>query len=246
MNDTRRPGGDQPDPLPVEPGAPCPHASGDRAAGRNLEGPAFVLLSALALALAAPAPASGQEADPADVATQDAIIEALYDVISGPAGEARDWDRFRSLFIPEGARLIPTGVDPRGNAGHTVPTCGRNVSSTPRKSPRMGRQMVRPGRELDPALPRRRALVDRHGHVGLGAPGEPDSQRAAGRLSARGWDGSGERPRPRPSDPGDRLGSFRVVEPARAGRLRPRGLAPGKAPRPHTLVSPTDPWRTTA
>jgi hypothetical protein len=46
-------------------------------------------------------------ANPADVATQDAIIAALYDVISGPAGRKRDWDRFRSLFAP-GARLIPT------------------------------------------------------------------------------------------------------------------------------------------
>ncbi|MDQ3698664.1 MAG: hypothetical protein M3373_11675 [Gemmatimonadota bacterium] len=40
-----------------------------------------------------------------DVASIDAIIEALYDVISGPAGQKRDWDRFRSLFAP-GARLI--------------------------------------------------------------------------------------------------------------------------------------------
>lgn len=46
-------------------------------------------------------------ADPADVATIDSIIAALYDVISGPAGRKRDWDRFRSLFAP-GARLIPT------------------------------------------------------------------------------------------------------------------------------------------
>lgn len=46
-------------------------------------------------------------ADPADVATLDSIIAALYDVISGPAGRKRDWDRFRSLFAP-GARLIPT------------------------------------------------------------------------------------------------------------------------------------------
>ena len=36
----------------------------------------------------------------------DAIIRALYASISGPAGEARDWDRFRSLFA-SGARLIP-------------------------------------------------------------------------------------------------------------------------------------------
>jgi hypothetical protein len=49
-----------------------------------------------------------QAANPADVATIDSIIAALYDVISGPAGKKRDWDRFRSLFAP-GARLIPTG-----------------------------------------------------------------------------------------------------------------------------------------
>ena len=48
------------------------------------------------------------EADPADVESIDAIIAALYDVISGPIGEKRDWDRFRSLFVPD-ARLIPTG-----------------------------------------------------------------------------------------------------------------------------------------
>ena len=47
-------------------------------------------------------------ANPADVATLDSIIAALYDVISGPAGRKRDWDRFRSLFAP-GARMIPTG-----------------------------------------------------------------------------------------------------------------------------------------
>lgn len=43
----------------------------------------------------------------ADVASIDAIITAAYDVISGPAGKKRDWERERSLFIP-GARLIPT------------------------------------------------------------------------------------------------------------------------------------------
>lgn len=40
-----------------------------------------------------------------DVKSLDAIIHALYEVISGPAGQKRDWDRFRSLFLP-GARLI--------------------------------------------------------------------------------------------------------------------------------------------
>jgi len=40
---------------------------------------------------------------PDDVNSLDAILKAIYDVISGPAGE-RDWNRFRSLFVPE-ARL---------------------------------------------------------------------------------------------------------------------------------------------
>ena len=45
---------------------------------------------------------------PADVRSMDAIVAALYDVISGDAGVERDWNRFRSLFYP-GARMIPTG-----------------------------------------------------------------------------------------------------------------------------------------
>jgi hypothetical protein len=50
--------------------------------------------------------AVAREANPADVSSLNSIISALYDVISGPAGKKRDWDRFRSLFAP-GARLIP-------------------------------------------------------------------------------------------------------------------------------------------
>jgi pimeloyl-ACP methyl ester carboxylesterase len=60
-------------------------------------------------------------ADPADVATADAILGALYDVISGPAGQARDWDRFRGLFAP-GGRLIPTGQRRDGQRVMTVQT----------------------------------------------------------------------------------------------------------------------------
>ncbi|MGA2370147.1 MAG: hypothetical protein ACLPPV_22730 [Candidatus Korobacteraceae bacterium] len=36
-----------------------------------------------------------------DVDTVDHLVASLYDVISGPAGK-RDWDRFRSLFLPDG------------------------------------------------------------------------------------------------------------------------------------------------
>ncbi len=46
-------------------------------------------------------------AKPADVASPEAILNAVYSVISGPQGQPRDWDRMRSLFIPD-ARLVPT------------------------------------------------------------------------------------------------------------------------------------------
>jgi hypothetical protein len=50
----------------------------------------------------------------ADVESVDGIVTAIYEVISGPAGE-RDWDRERSLFLP-GARLVPTRPLPEGGA----------------------------------------------------------------------------------------------------------------------------------
>ena len=55
-------------------------------------------------------------ANPADVKSIDSIVAALYDVISGPAGQKRDWNRFRSLFWP-GARLMPLAKPPN-KAGH--------------------------------------------------------------------------------------------------------------------------------
>lgn len=58
------------------------------------------------------------DAAPSDVFSLDAILAALYDVISGPAGETRDWDRFRSLFAP-GARLIPA-AHPQGEPSRAV------------------------------------------------------------------------------------------------------------------------------
>lgn len=50
-------------------------------------------------------PVERTPADPEDVSSTDAIISAYYDSISGSAGVERDWNRFRSLFIPE-ARFI--------------------------------------------------------------------------------------------------------------------------------------------
>ena len=76
------------------------------------------------LLLVAPAAVAQPAADvptpvPEDVTSVDAILAALYEVISGSAGEERDWDRMRSLFYP-GARLIPTGLRPDGHPGARV------------------------------------------------------------------------------------------------------------------------------
>src|SRR5512139_5410 len=57
-----------------------------------------VILITLATALSISAMAQTKEPNPADVASPEAIITAVYDVISGDAGVARDWDRFRTLF----------------------------------------------------------------------------------------------------------------------------------------------------
>ncbi|MEO7538609.1 MAG: hypothetical protein ABIV21_01150 [Pyrinomonadaceae bacterium] len=54
------------------------------------------------------AAAQVKEADPKDVASIDAIMTAVYAVISGDAGQPRNWDRFRSFFHKD-ARLIPAG-----------------------------------------------------------------------------------------------------------------------------------------
>jgi hypothetical protein len=58
-------------------------------------------------------------ARPADVASVDAILAALYDAISGPAGQKRDWDRMRSLFHPD-ARLVPMVKGRDGSGMHTM------------------------------------------------------------------------------------------------------------------------------
>jgi hypothetical protein len=52
-------------------------------------------------------------ARPGDVDTIEHILAAVYDVISGPAGASRDWDRFLSLYY-SGARLIPSRRDDKG------------------------------------------------------------------------------------------------------------------------------------
>lgn len=48
-----------------------------------------------------------------DTSSPASLVGALYDVISGPADEPRDWDRFRRLFQP-GARVMAFTTLPDG------------------------------------------------------------------------------------------------------------------------------------
>ena len=71
---------------------------------------------------------------PADVASADAIIAALYDANTILVDQKRDADRFRSLFVL-GARLMPTIRPPNGGTGviriQTVDDYIRQASSGP-------------------------------------------------------------------------------------------------------------------
>ena len=44
-----------------------------------------------------------------DVSTLDGILKAFYEVISGPAGQPRDWKRDRTLYAPP-ALMVPTAI----------------------------------------------------------------------------------------------------------------------------------------
>jgi hypothetical protein len=52
-------------------------------------------------------------ARPEDVGSLDGIIKAFYDVVSGPAGQPRQWGRDRTLYLPD-IRFVETGVDKTG------------------------------------------------------------------------------------------------------------------------------------
>jgi hypothetical protein len=58
-------------------------------------------------------PLPAVEAQAEDVATIDAVIATYYASLSGPKGQARDWDRYRSLFIPD-ARCVMIRPGPNG------------------------------------------------------------------------------------------------------------------------------------
>lgn len=72
-----------------------------------------LVLILLCLPFGLSAQEEGFKMDQKDVSSIDGLIEALYDVISGPAGEPRNWDRFRGLFTKD-ANLCALGKDKEG------------------------------------------------------------------------------------------------------------------------------------
>jgi hypothetical protein len=67
--------------------------------------------------------------NPADVDTVEHLMASLYDVISGPAGQQRDWARFRSLFLPDARMGV---IRPPGAATADKPaTNGDAILFTP-------------------------------------------------------------------------------------------------------------------
>lgn len=72
-------------------------------------------LITLALSLAWITTAHAQVPSDGDVASPEAIVSAAYESISRAPGEPFDWDRFRSLFLPE-ALLLPNIEQTGGDA----------------------------------------------------------------------------------------------------------------------------------
>ncbi|TNE60355.1 MAG: nuclear transport factor 2 family protein [Sphingomonadales bacterium] len=81
------------------------------------------LLLSFAAAVLAPMPAMADDdaVEEGLTMTEEAqvrqAVDAIYAVISGPAGQPRDWDRMRALMT-EDARLTPIGAE--GHRSHSI------------------------------------------------------------------------------------------------------------------------------
>lgn len=63
-----------------------------------------------------------------DVSSVDGMIHAFYDIVSGPAGEPRNWERDRSLYVPGFQfAILP---DDAGPAGFHSPEAFAEMSSS--------------------------------------------------------------------------------------------------------------------
>lgn len=68
------------------------------------------------------------KAKPEDVSSVDALIRTYYESTAGEPNQPRDWDRFRSLFLPQG-RLIATRPAAGGVAGAAFLTATEYVEA---------------------------------------------------------------------------------------------------------------------
>ena len=58
---------------------------------------------------------------PGDVATIDGMVNAYYEVVSGPKGQPRDWARDRTLYIAD-VRFVPVDIDKDGRIQPRIST----------------------------------------------------------------------------------------------------------------------------
>ncbi len=104
---------------------------------------AVLLFSLMLVVCTAPAQEKAQAnpetpaAKAGDVDSIDHILAAVYDSISGPAGQRGDWGRFRSLFFP-GARLISVSSAEQGSFAARVLTVEEFVTRARANSPNLG------------------------------------------------------------------------------------------------------------
>ena len=89
-----------------------------------------VLAQATSASPGAAASPAAAPARPEDVASEDAIIAALYGAISGPAGQKRDWVRFRSLFIPDARLIVARPPRPEGALPPRVMTVEQYITGS--------------------------------------------------------------------------------------------------------------------
>ena len=71
----------------------------------------------IAILFFAAAATAQTDARRADLGAIDAAVRGVYDVISGPPGQKRDFDRMRSLFAPNATMKA---IGPKGLRGGTV------------------------------------------------------------------------------------------------------------------------------
>lgn len=86
--------------------------------------------------------------DSNEVKSIDNLLKALYDVISGPAGQKRNWDRMRFLFKPQ-ARLIATGKDAQGNVRYNSMTLEDYISKNGSNLEKNGFFEIEIGRKIE-------------------------------------------------------------------------------------------------